>query len=47
MKKLENLIFLFMAFPLALFYSFIISTYEFFSTFFGAMNDYFENFKEY
>jgi hypothetical protein len=47
MKKIENITYLMMIFPFALLYSFVISTYEFFSTFFGAMNDYFENFKEY
>jgi hypothetical protein len=47
MKKLENVIYLIMVFPFALLYSFVISTYEFFSTFFTAMGDYFENFKEY
>ncbi len=47
MKKIENITYLMMIFPFALLYSFVISTYEFFSTFFGAMDDYFENFKEY
>lgn len=47
MKKLENVIYLMMVFPFALLYSFVISTYQFFSTFLTSMNDYFENFKEY
>lgn len=47
MKKIENVIYLMMVFPLALFYSFVISTCQFFYTFCNAMNDYFKNFKEY
>lgn len=47
MKKIENVIYLMMVFPLALFYSFVISSGQFFYTFCNAMNDYFKNFKEY
>lgn len=46
MKKIENVIYLMMVFPLAFFYSFVISSGQFFYTFCDSMNDYFKNFKE-